>query len=84
MLHIREKDLARLLPVVADIDSAFKLPVDNVAGRSFDRGVERGLINGFVAAQTREHLPEMRGSRQTTRMRDQDAFRRMLHADSPL
>ncbi len=69
MLHVGEEALARLLAVVADVDSRFELLLYDVAGGLLDLAEHRGAIHFFTAAALHEHRSQSFATRQAARVR---------------
>ena len=79
MLHVGEEALARLFAIIADVDTTFELARDDALVDSASHLVQRSLVHRLVAALASEHIGELFGARETSRVGGQDAILRIWH-----
>src|SRR5208283_1683110 len=82
MLHVSEEAFARLLAVVADVDSRFELLLYDVAGGFFRLTKQRGRIHLLTATALHEHRSQSFATRQAAGVRSENAIFASTHGSS--
>ena len=81
MLHVRDEALARLLPVVADVDTDVALRRDARTRRVGHRRFELGIVDRLASASATVELGERLRAGEAAGVGDQDAALAREHGE---